>query len=89
MINTSHNSLDLPMAGHAYKHVLHIDEVLWNLETRHRIVRLDTLDLASLDLSRDERRFLRQFHAAIVWDTDDISFHESPESLQRRLHTAR
>jgi hypothetical protein len=45
------------------------------------------MDRAGLDLSRGARYVLRQFHAAVVWDSDNITFHESPESLRRRLHS--
>lgn len=82
---SNHDYLNLRTAGNDFKHVLHIDEVLWGLQRRHRVISLDDLDRTALDLSRDERKFLRQFSSAIIWDTDEITFHSSPESLQAAL----
>jgi hypothetical protein len=85
---TTTDFLELPVASENPKHVFRIDEVLWNLEVRHRIVNLDKLDLVELGLDHGERRFLRQFSHAIIWDTDRVTYHVNEESLRAALEAA-
>lgn len=76
---------NLREATYEPKHTLHLDQVLWALVNEPSVLRLDQVDIDSLDLNNDEKEFLRQFIACIVWDTDEFQFIETEERLQSVL----
>lgn len=82
---TERKKLNLREASYEPKHTFHIDEVLWPLVNEASVLRLDQVDLDALDLNAEEKEFLSQFIACIVWDTDEFQFIETEERLQSVL----